>query len=375
MHPLRCSAIPCPSPKAGTHLLYLTASPPCSSPSPLPPFLPRCSVSSRRRGPIPLRYSPPTCHSEQRRGISLPGLASPRSAIRPLPKLPSPCSIAPGKTIPPVPPPSVILTKAGTHATPSFRLPCPREGGDPSPSVIPPPVSSRRRGPIPFRHSASRVLAKAGTHPTPSFRLPCPREGGDPSHSVPPPHVLAKAGTHPPVVPPPVSSRRRGPIPTPLFVIPGLASPPVSSRRRGPIPFRHSSSRVLAKAGTHPLPLFPPIAPLPQSPLISPTFTKKRIRISKSVNFRHKIIKNCPYSITKSNQLQAQTLESKSSKQLFVFKKQPPSNVILNEPKNLTPEPLRLVSSQLPIERPYRIMTTLVVLLLLKRSRHGNWQG
>ena len=170
--------------------------------------------------------------------------------------------------------------------------------------------------------SCPRVLAEAGTHPPPLFPLPCPREGGDPSPSVIPPHM--------------------------------------SSRRRGPIPFRCS-------------PLIAPCSPNHHSfPLL---LQKKRIRISKSVNFRHKIIKNCPYSITKSNQLQAQTLESKSSKQLFVFRKQPPSNVISSEPKNLTLGPLRPSPFQLPIERPYRIMAILVVLLLLKRSRHGNWQG
>ena len=251
----------------------------------------------------------------------MPGLAPPLLPSLHCRNSPSPVSIPPWKYSLPLPP-----------------LPCPREGGDPSHSVMhPPPVSSRRRGPIPFppppvlakagTHPPSVIpppvsSRKAGTHPLPSFPLPCPREGGDPSPSV---------------VPPPVSSRRRGPIPS---VVP------------------------------------PPYSPLlPQSPLISPTFTKKRIRISKSVNFRHKIIKNCPYSITKSNQLQAQTLESKSSKQLFVFKKQPPSNVILNEPKNLTLGPLRPSPFQLPIDRPYRIMTILVVLLLLKRSRHGNWQG
>ena len=274
----------------------------------------------------------------------------------------------------------------GVHppAVPASRS-CPREGGGrgPIPLRHPPPVSSRRRGPIPLRHPPPRVLAKAGTHPPPSFPL-CPRRGPIP-HSVIPPPLCPRGGgdPSPSVIPPPVSSRRRGPIP---FRHSPLSSP---HERRGPIPFRHSPSRVLAKAGTHPPPLFPPreggdpspsVVPpysplLPQSPLISPTFTKKRIRISKSVNFRHKIIKNCPYSITKSNQLQAQTLESKSSKQLFVFKKQPPSNVILNEPKNLTLGPLRPSPFQLPIDRPYRIMTILVVLLLLKRSRHGNWQG
>ena len=93
------------------------------------------------------------------------------------------------------------------YSLPLPPLPCPRESGDPSPSVIPSPVSSRRRGPITFRYSPP----------------PCPREGGDPSHSVIP--------------------------------------PPVSSRRRGPIPLRHSASRVLAEAGTHPTPSFPPTAP------------------------------------------------------------------------------------------------------------------
>ena len=47
-------------------------------------------------------------------------------------------------------------------------------------------ASPHGNAPSPFRHSPSRVLAKAGTHHLPSFPLPCPREGGDPSPSIVP---------------------------------------------------------------------------------------------------------------------------------------------------------------------------------------------
>ena len=120
----------------------------------------------------------------------------------------------------------------------------------------------RRRGPIPFRYSPSRVLAKAGTHPTPLFRLPpCPREGGDPSHSVIPPPLSFRAEPRNLVAGFSPSSSAIFPLPQlplpcyhpPMEILPSPSSPPVSSRRRGPIPLRHSPSRVLAKAGTHPL--------------------------------------------------------------------------------------------------------------------------
>ena len=149
----------------------------------------------------------------------------------------------------PLPPPRedpIPLRSRGRGPIP--LLPCPREGGDPLPSF---PLPCPRESPIlPTPPLCPR-------HPLPS-PVPCPREGGDPSPSVIPPPCPREGGDpSPSVIPPPVSSRRRGPIPLPSF-----------------------PSRVLAKAGTHPPPLFPPYSPLlPQSPLISPTFTKKQIRI------------------------------------------------------------------------------------------------
>ena len=186
----------CPPVKTGTHPL-------------------RCSPSRvlAKAGTHPLSLFPPTCHSERSRGISPPGLAPPLLPSSHCLNSLSPATIPPWKYSLPLPPlpcpreggnpsPSVVplpCPREGGDPSHSLSLlPCPRESGDPSPSVIPPPVSSRRRGPIPLRHSPSRVLAKAGTHPPPSFPLPCPRGGGDPSPSV---------------IPPPVSSRRRGPIP------------------------------------------------------------------------------------------------------------------------------------------------------------------
>ena len=100
-------------------------------------------------------------------------------------------------------------------------IPCPRGCGDPSPS---------------------RVLADAGTHPR-------PRGCGDPSPSENPPPQRRKRES----IPPPLSSRMRGPISSPTSKSDAPSGRPIphplSSRMREPTP-----SRVLAYAGTHPHP-------------------------------------------------------------------------------------------------------------------------
>ena len=114
-----------------------------------------------------------------------------------------------------------------------------REGGDPS---HPPQLSPRRRGPIPPRRTCPREDNRREFILSPSR---CPREGGDPSpspsprgepapaktvggnSSSPPPVVLAKAGTHPvPIIPRRTCPREDG----------RRESIPVPIQGRGPIP-------------------------------------------------------------------------------------------------------------------------------------------
>ena len=126
--------------------------------------------------------------------------------------------------------PSRVLADAGTHPA-FFRrgVPC---------GCLPPPVSSRMRGPIP--------PSSAGAHLVGAFPFPCPRRCGDPSRLLPqgstlwvpsPSRVLADAGTHP-------AFFRRG-VPC------GRLPPPVSSRTRRPIP---PSSAGAYLVGAFPLP-------------------------------------------------------------------------------------------------------------------------
>ena len=150
----------------------------CSSPS-------RCPRGRLGWTPSHSVIPHPTCHSESEPRNLVARFSLSSSAIRSLPKLPLPCP----------------RRKQGPIPFRSFPLPCPPEGGDTSPSVVPPHISSRRQG----------------ENPSPSCSSPsrCPREGGDPS-SPPTSHLFPL---------PPCPSRRRGPIPLNPNVIP--------RRRRG----------------------------------------------------------------------------------------------------------------------------------------------